>query len=113
MEGDFKVGEYFDTRVQIDVVAIRSDNVTELGECKWGRVRSVPALRSGLDDKVKLFSNRRGATVTRRHFSSSYPRTFARNLASAFTTWRISIGKLVGREESIEYSQLRQLRLQR
>lgn len=32
----FTVGEYWDRHVQIDVVSVREDNWTDLGECKWG-----------------------------------------------------------------------------
>jgi hypothetical protein len=30
-----EVGQYWDPTVQIDVVGVRDDGVTELGECKW------------------------------------------------------------------------------
>jgi len=32
----FEIGEYWDPRVQIDIVGFRRDNWTDLGECKWG-----------------------------------------------------------------------------
>jgi hypothetical protein len=64
----FEVGEYWDREVQIDVVGLRQDNWTDLGECKWGTVRSLPALRAELEAKVPRFPNRRGATVGHRLF---------------------------------------------
>lgn len=76
IDSDFKIGEYFDSNVQIDIVGIRSDNVTDLGECKWGRVRSIPALRGELDAKVEGFPNRRGASITRRYFLQQRPKNF-------------------------------------
>ena len=40
----FEVGEYWDRDVQIDVVGLRGDHWTDLGECKWGSVKSYKAL---------------------------------------------------------------------
>lgn len=37
----FEVGEYWSKEVQIDVVGVRDDGWTDLGECKWGSVRSA------------------------------------------------------------------------
>ena len=86
MEGvtaGFEVGEYWSVRrrnarefpppdasqaAQIDVVGLRDDNWTDLGECKWGPVRSAPALEAELDRKARLYPNRRGATLGRRYF---------------------------------------------
>lgn len=69
----YQVGEYWNKQVQIDVVGLRDDNRTDLGECKWGRVRSAPALRSELESKLPHFPNRRGATLTRRYFVRELP----------------------------------------
>ena len=83
----FEVGEYWVARprnstesspdaspaAQIDVVGLRDDNWTDLGECKWGRVRSAPAVEAELDGKARLYPNRRGATLGRRCFARRKP----------------------------------------
>ncbi len=51
-------GEYWDKQVQIDVVGIRKDEWTDLGECRWGRVPSLPALQRELAAKASLFPNK-------------------------------------------------------
>jgi AAA+ ATPase superfamily predicted ATPase len=66
----FDVGEYWSTQrrntagstareaspaTQIDVVGLRDDNWTDLGECKWGQVRSAPALEAELDGRIPDF----------------------------------------------------------
>ena len=37
----FECGEYWSKEVQIDVVGVRKDGWTDLGECKWGDVSSI------------------------------------------------------------------------
>ena len=83
----FEVGEYWGSprrnttaspsaepsAAQIDVVGLRDDNWTDLGECKWGRARSAPALEAELDRKARLYPNRRGATLGRRYFVRRKP----------------------------------------
>jgi uncharacterized protein len=64
----FQTGEYWDKTTQIDIVGVREDNVTDLGECKWGDVSSFTALRSELEAKVALYPNARDATLSRRLF---------------------------------------------
>lgn len=64
----FQVGEYWDKTTQIDVVGYRDDGWTDLGECKWGAVRSIPRLREELEGKVRAYPNSRGATIGRRLF---------------------------------------------
>ena len=91
MEGvtaGFEVGEYWGAQprdtsespspnasraAQIEVVGLRDDNWTDLGECKWGRVRSATALEAELDRKARLYPNRRGATLGRRYFVRRKP----------------------------------------
>lgn len=51
------VGEYWDARVQIDVVGRRTDGWTELGECKWGSVRSWTSLEAELEAKRAAYPN--------------------------------------------------------
>ena len=50
------------------------DDWTDLGECKWGRVRSLRSLRDELASKVVHYPNSRGATVGRRLFVRKKPR---------------------------------------
>ena len=82
----FEVGEYWSRRrrraadppdappaAQIDVVGLRDDDWTDLGECKWGTVSSAPALEAELDRKARLYPNRRGATLGRRYFVRRKP----------------------------------------
>ena len=74
VEAGFEVGEYWDRRVQIDLVSLRGDRWTDLGECKWGRVRSLPALQRELASKVSAFPNPRNATIARRFFLRRLPK---------------------------------------
>ncbi|MEJ2164047.1 MAG: ATP-binding protein [Desulfobacterales bacterium] len=69
----FTVGEYWDKEVQIDVVGLRNDNWTDLGECKWGQVRSQKQLMAELDRKVSAYPNPRNATIGRRFFLNKIP----------------------------------------
>jgi AAA+ ATPase superfamily predicted ATPase len=65
----FEVGEYWDKDTQIDVVGLRQDNWTDLGECKWGHVPSATALRSELSGRLLRFPNARQATLGLRFFT--------------------------------------------
>ena len=71
----FEVGEYWSTATQIDVVGLRDDNWTDLGECKWGAVRSSRALETELERKLQHYPNNRGATLGRRYFTRRKPAT--------------------------------------
>ena len=55
MRASYQVGDYWAPGVQIDVVGLRDDNVTDLGECKWGALRSVTAVAKELRDRVPLY----------------------------------------------------------
>ena len=68
-----EVGEYWSPAVQIDVVGMRDDNWTDLGECKWGAVRSPRAVEAELERKAALYPNSRGATLGRRYFVRRKP----------------------------------------
>ena len=68
-----EVGEYWSAEAQIDVVGLREDDWTDLGECKWGTVRSTRALESDLARKAKAYRNQRGATLGRRFFVRRKP----------------------------------------
>lgn len=67
-----KVGEFWSKETQIDLVGRRDDQRIELGECKWGAVRSVAALRDELAAKVAYYPNPRGESV-RLHFFTRDP----------------------------------------
>ena len=71
----FDIGEYWDKHVQIDVVGLRDDHRTDLGECKWGTVRSYQKLLEDLETKVRAYPNTRGATIGRRLFLKKKPST--------------------------------------
>lgn len=70
----FEIGEYWDQDVQIDVVGLRQDNSTDLCECKWGAIRSAPAIGKELQRKKGLYPNRRNATIRLRAFVQKRPR---------------------------------------
>lgn len=67
----FECGEYWDKDVQIDVVGVRQDGWTDLGECKWGDVGSMSALAAELESKIPRYPNKRNATIGRRLFVRS------------------------------------------
>ncbi|HEV2853971.1 MAG TPA: ATP-binding protein [Thermoanaerobaculia bacterium] len=69
----FEIGQYWSKTTQIDVVGLREDGWTDLGECKWGPVRSPQAVERELEEKVRQFSNPRGATIGRRIFTRQAP----------------------------------------
>jgi len=64
-----EVGSYWSKQVQIDLVAHRADEWTELGECKWGTVRSAKKLLAELEAKVPHYPNPTGSTLVRRLFT--------------------------------------------
>lgn len=65
----YDVGEYWDREVQIDVVGVRRDGCVDLGECRWGPVRSARALVKELDTRVARYPNPKDATIGRRVFT--------------------------------------------
>jgi AAA+ ATPase superfamily predicted ATPase len=69
----FEVGDYWSKTVQIDVVGLRDDGWTDLGECKWGTAGSPKAVEQELDEKVRQYPNRRNATIGRRIFTRQAP----------------------------------------
>jgi AAA+ ATPase superfamily predicted ATPase len=65
----FNVGEYWKAgAVQIDVVGQRDDGWIDLGECKWGAVRSLPTVLAELDKKIPLYPRREDYSIGRRIF---------------------------------------------
>lgn len=69
----FEVGEYWSPAVQIDVVGMRDDNWTDLGECKWGLVRSPRSLQGEMERKAAFYPNSSGASLGRRYFVRRKP----------------------------------------
>jgi AAA+ ATPase superfamily predicted ATPase len=70
---EVSVGEWWSPDAQIDVVGVRSDGWTELGECKWGAVRSWPSLERELETRVVAYPNPRIDTLSRRFFVRELP----------------------------------------
>ena len=70
----FEIGEYWSKNVQVDVVGLRDDGWTDLGECKWGTVRSPAALRKEIEEKAVAYPNQRGATLGLRVFTRKRPK---------------------------------------
>jgi AAA+ ATPase superfamily predicted ATPase len=81
----FTIGEYWDPTTQIDVVGLRDDGWTDLGECKWGPVGSVPGLLAELERKARAYPNPRAATIGRRLFVQKLPAASARAKADGVT----------------------------
>jgi hypothetical protein len=69
----FEIGEYWDSDIQIDVVGLRDDHWTDLGECKWGSVKSYKAMQKELGRKIGAYPNTRGATIGKRIFLKKKP----------------------------------------
>lgn len=63
-----EIGEYWDKALQLDLVSVRDDGQIDLGECRWGSVRSVPALAAELAAKAERFPNPKNATLGRLAF---------------------------------------------
>jgi hypothetical protein len=69
VDASFKVGEYWNPKTQIDVVGIRDDNWIDLGECKWGAVRSAKAVEKELRSKTIHYPNPQDYTISYHIFS--------------------------------------------
>ena len=83
----FEIGEYWSKASQIDVVGLRDDGWTDLGECKWGSIRSTRSVEQELDRKAAAYPNRRGATLGRRIFVRRLPA--AVQPASGTVRWHV------------------------
>ena len=55
----------------------RHDGWTDLGECKWGRVRSPKKIEQELAQKVTAYPNRRNATIGQHIFTRTLPSSVA------------------------------------
>lgn len=69
----YRIGEFWNKELQIDVVGVRDDAWVDLGECKWGPVGPTPALVDELEAKVRRFPNVAGDTIGRRIFTRGAP----------------------------------------
>ena len=76
----YRVGEYWDKQVQIDVVGLRDDGWTDIGECKWGPLGSVPTVVKELRSKAARFPNDRGASIGLRAFVRRKPKAAERGI---------------------------------
>lgn len=63
------VGQYWDAARQIDVVGLRDDGRIELGECKWGPVRSARAVLAELSARAAAYPNPGNASIGLRVFT--------------------------------------------
>ncbi len=68
VKASLEVGEFWSPAAQIDVVGLRQDRWTELGECKWGGVGSLRAVADELRGKVAHYPLQ-GATPQLRVFT--------------------------------------------
>lgn len=66
---NFEAGEYWDRDSQIDVVGLRDDGWTDLGECKWAAPGSANTLRKELEPRADKYPNTRRATLCLRYFT--------------------------------------------
>jgi uncharacterized protein len=91
----FEIGEYWDKTTQIDVVGLRDDDWTDIGECKWGRVRSRRALEKELRAKAKAYDNGRNASLGLRLFVRELGSAPPSNGESGDIRWH-TLGDLYG-----------------
>lgn len=59
----FKIGEYWDSSLQIDIIGYRKNEGIDLCECKWGNIRSIKNLGNNLKEKMKKYPNYEGLTL--------------------------------------------------
>jgi AAA+ ATPase superfamily predicted ATPase len=67
----YEGGSYWNSKVQINVVGLRRDGWVDLGECKWGAVKSLTSVAAELEEKVQHYPNAEDATVGRHLFVRS------------------------------------------
>jgi hypothetical protein len=65
----FEIGEYWNKDAQIDIVGLRDDGWTDLGECKWGSIKSPQTIVDELSAKRTKYPNPRNATIALRIFT--------------------------------------------
>lgn len=69
----YRIGQYWSREIQIDLVGLRGDGVTDIGECKWGAYGGKARLQAELERKVAAYPNARGATLMPRAFVRKRP----------------------------------------
>jgi len=57
------VGRYWDKNIELDVVGIRRDRWIDIGECKWGAVKSLREVAHSLELKTARYPNSEGASI--------------------------------------------------
>jgi uncharacterized protein len=62
-----EVGSFWSREVEIDLVGVRTDGITELGECKWGPIAAAELSRQ-LEQKVLSYPNPKNHTLRRHAF---------------------------------------------
>jgi AAA+ ATPase superfamily predicted ATPase len=62
-----ELGAFWSRETEIDLVGVRADGITELGECKWGPVTAAELSRQ-LEQKVLAFPNPKNHTLRRHAF---------------------------------------------
>ncbi|MEW6747726.1 MAG: ATP-binding protein [Planctomycetota bacterium] len=90
----FEIGEYWDSKAQVDVVGRRDDGTIDLGECKWGAVRSPRSVAAEFEETVSSYPAPAGATLVRRVFTRLPVAPFAGDPARPLR-WH-SLGDLYG-----------------
>lgn len=66
---NFEMGEYWDKTMQIDLVSLRDDGWTDLGECKWNTAGTAAPLRKELEPRAAGYPNARNATICLHYFT--------------------------------------------
>lgn len=56
-------GEYWDSKMQIDVVGLSKKERIDLGECKWGKINSSAELIHDLKTKIQTYPNPQNLTT--------------------------------------------------
>jgi AAA+ ATPase superfamily predicted ATPase len=74
--GRIEIGEFWDRRVQIDVVGLRDDGWLDLGECKWHGRPAVTGVLRELEERAAHYPAR-GRTVHKRIFLRTRPKSVA------------------------------------
>ena len=62
-----EVGSFWSREVESELVGVRTDGVTELGECKWGPVTAAELSRQ-LEHKALAYPNPRNHMLRRHAF---------------------------------------------
>lgn len=66
-----EVGSWWDRSAQIDVVGLRDDGITELGECNWGPV-GLAELAGQIERRVEAFPNPKRHALRRHAFVKTW-----------------------------------------